>query len=652
MRFPLLSVALAACAAVTLVAATPVYPPEVLANMNLTADPCNDFYEYACGAWIASTVLSPTEAFVFKSITTIQDNNDAVESGVLQNNSYALLRPMYDNCMDRTTIDSLGVAPLQPYRYLDLGSLNDVAAAAGKFSSYGIAPLFTFSAVADALNPSTVIGQFDQGGFALFSRDLYLSPSQLLTDYQTHVAKMFTLLDGDASAAAVKAAAVLRVETKLAQFSLPADQIRDPVSMYNPVNLTGLNDLAPNFPWGLYFESSGINVLRKINIAEPVVIQQIDAYLATAPITDLIAYLDWCLLHSVATNGLLPEAFVTENFAFLGMELEGQTAIEPLNGRCVDLTNNYLGDLLSQYFVDIAFAGNSQTVATTMVDTIISTFMQVLQNVTWMDAGTKSEAITKENLLAHRVGFPSNPNTYSDYTVTPKQHLTTVMSFNYNQFQDGVVALLFKPANRNAWAMFADIVNAYYDAPTNSLTIPAGIMQPPYFSAQNDPALNFGGVGVIIGHENSHGFDDQGREYDGTGTLRNWWAPATLQQFEERTTCMINQYSAFEVLPGVYVNGNLTIGENIADNGGVKTAYNAYLASVTTPNPNLFFVAYAQGWCSVATPEFLRNSVASDVHSPAKFRAIGPVMNRPEFAAAFNCPVGSVMNPTTQCEIW
>jgi len=632
-------------------AALPPFPPSVAQYMNLSADPCNDFYEYACGGWIAKTVLTPTEDVVYKSISTIEASNTAILNTIIQDNNYAKLKPLFDNCVDRATINSLGVAPLQPYRFLQIQTLEDVAGAVGTLTSEGMSPLFTFSAVIDAMDPSTMIAEFDQGGFTLPSRDMYLTPSQLLTDYQAFVTKMFVLLGDSASTAATKAQGVINVETQLAKLALPDDQIRDPASTYHRSNLSALIELAPNFNWGIFFESTGINVIKTINVAEPTVIQAVDSYLATAPIAELSAYVDWTLLYNVASNYLLPDVFVNETFAF-NQKLTGETALEPLADRCVDLTNNFLGDLVSQYFLAIAFAGNSSTVANGMVDTIISTFLAGLQNVSWMDAPTKAAAVAKENLLAHRVGAPSNPNTYSDYTVTPGQHLVTILNFQTTLFTDSVVNQLGKPSNRNAWSMFADTVNAYYDPHTNSLSIPAGILQYPYFSSANDPALNFAGAGVIVGHENSHGFDDQGSQFDGTGLLKNWWSPSSLANFQEKTACMIKQYSQYEVLPGVYVNGNLTIGENIADNGGVKTSYNAYMNTVPSPNPALFFVAYAQGWCSVATPQFLEEQVQVDVHSPAKFRAIGPLQNRPEFASTFSCPAGSAMNPSTKCEVW
>eukprot|EP00005_Dracoamoeba_jomungandri_P004977 CAMPEP_0174257170 /NCGR_PEP_ID=MMETSP0439-20130205/6331_1 /TAXON_ID=0 /ORGANISM="Stereomyxa ramosa, Strain Chinc5" /LENGTH=657 /DNA_ID=CAMNT_0015340135 /DNA_START=66 /DNA_END=2039 /DNA_ORIENTATION=- len=631
------------------------YPSDVAALMNFSADPCQDFYSYACGTWIAETKLPPTEPVLYHAITNIELNNVRILVEILDsgNNSYPKIGDFYDNCMDLQTIEQLSTGPFMKYysKLASVQSVDDVMEAVGYLHSIGSSGLFEFSAVTDPGNPVVVIPEIDQGGYVLPSRDMYnVSTSQsLLDDYLLHINTMFALLHNESPE---DFSDVVELEIKIAMANLPIDDIRDPLTVYNPMTFKQLQSLTPGIPWKPYFAAIGwFDADMKINIAEPVFMKSLAQIITNADISTLKKYLQWNLLHSAAD--LMPMAFVNETFNFFGKELSGQDEQSPRNETCVQATDAALGNILGKAFIDKAFTGQSEETVTKMIAEIIVAFNNTLLSLPWMDPQTKAQAILKLSEVTQRIGYPKNPSYYPSYEVQKGQFLMSTFAKQFYDFNE-TISTIGNPPDRSKWLMTADTVNAYYEPTDNSINFPAGIMQNPYFSISRELPENYGGVGVIMGHELTHGFDDQGRMYDGHGKLSNWWQNSTLEHYENSTKCMVKQYSSFEVLPGVYVNGNQTLGENIADNGGVLNAYNAYTSHVGVDNADypLHFVAYAQGWCAKATEQYAKLQVQTDVHSPAKFRVIGPLMNFDAFAKTFSCPLGSTMNPTTKCVVW
>jgi putative endopeptidase len=579
---------------------------------------------------------------------------------------------LFADCMDQQAIDALGASVLEPQwpMFDRIQSLDDAFYVAGVLQGAGISAFASVGVVADALNPGTNVAEFDQGGLALPDRSLYLDAgaAQLRTDYVAHMTAMFALAGLDNPERL--AADTLAVETLLANASLPGDQIRDPKSTYHKIDLPGLKALAPALNWDTFLKGMGAPAgMTQINVGEPDFFAAINAQLPSIPVSALRSYLLWQYVHFSAP--FLSTPFLAENFNFFIKELQGQSAPTARNLTCIGLVNQALGDELGQAFVEAAFSGASFNLTVDLISEILAAFGQDLVLLQWMDPETLAQAQLKLSQVIRRVGYPQPFKNYTGYDVTDGQLYTSMLASAQYLFQASI-STVGQPVDRNAWSMAPSTVNAYYEPTSNSINFPAGILQNPFFDASFDAAANYGAIGAVMGHELSHAFDDQGRQYDGTGKLRDWWLPSTVAAFEQRTACLVNQYSAFEVLPGVHVNGNLTLGENIADNGGVKTAYKAFqnhlhpkAASLGRARParqsrmmseltedQLFFLSYGQVWCAKATDDFKRLRVKTDVHSPPRFRVLGPLQNSAEFAAAFQCKAGSPMNPTAKCELW
>lgn len=626
--------------------------------MNFSVDPCDNFYDYACGTWIQNTTLPPGDPIFDLAITTIEENNQAVLFGIMNDSAtgakYPKIIPFYKNCLDTAAIDALGHTPFDLYasQILKFISVSGFVSSVGKLHTLNIPALFSVSVVADPGidNPEVNVLQLDQGGMNLPSRDMYNTSSQeeLLTAYTKHIAAMLTLIGHPGPEAA--AASIVAFEEKIAAINLPPDETRDPIATYNYMNVSALQQLTPHMPWSVYFNAIGRPNVTHVIVTVPAYFRALDALVASARISVLVEYARWYLLHNTAPY--LDSLFVQETFDFFGKVIDGEDSPPPRAVTCLQATDASLGDIVGEAFADKAFSNASQVEIVAMVEQIETAFRHTLETLPWMDNNTRAAALLKLSQVVRKVGRKSTPSTYPGYEVVDGQYYISVLTKNAYDFA-ATLSTVDQPPSPDAWEMTADTVNAYYEPTSNSINFPAGILQSPFFSLTRSLAQNYGGIGMVMGHELTHGFDDQGRLYNGLGKLDNWWANSTLQHFQEQTACMVNQYSSFEVLPGVHVNGNLTLGENIADNGGILNAYNAYTAQAggNTDYP-LFFVGYAQGWCSKATPEYQRLAVLADVHSPPRFRVIGPLMNLDYFSTVFSCKAGSYMNPTTKCKVW
>lgn len=633
---------------------------DVLSAMDPSVDPCTDFYAYSCGGWIKNQTLSPDESVLIKAFSSIGKINDQILQEIINETTHPRVHQFFGACMNTARINAQGVAPLIPY-WNFMNSIKtpaDFAIAVAMQHQLGFSPLFQLTIDIDPENPPYNIIQLQQSGLGLPDPSYYSSPS-LLNSYVTHITNMMILVGENPDDAAKIAQTVVNFESALSGFTVPGNNMTDPFALYNPVDSKGLIALCPGFSWTYYFSALTSNTSYGIiNVITPSYFQALSGFLFSMPISTLSNYLKWMLVHNFAP--ILTDKFVTENFNFYGKILGGLQQPAPRWRSCVSAVDGDLGDLLGVYFAKKAFGGKSKEVAQQMVSAIEAAMTSRLQTIAWMDNQTRAKALQKISLVGNYIGYPDHIRNIS-FQLTDDYFTNYVASTKYSFFQS--LGRIGKPADKAIWSMTADTINAYYDPTRNEMVFPAAILQAPYFDVSRPPAMNFGGGGMIMGHELTHGFDSSGKDYDGNGKLTNWWQPGTSQQFNDKVQCVINQYSQFEVLPGVFIDGKLTQGENVADMGGIKNSYDAYL-SLYGPEANqpsivpgltniqLFFVAYGQGWCGVARPEYLKNQVKTDPHSWARFRTLGPLMNFPSFAKTFSCPSGSYMNPTNRCEVW
>jgi predicted metalloendopeptidase len=471
---------------------------------------------------------------------------------------------------------------------------------------------------------------------------------------------MFTLLGEDAEIAASHAAEVVAFETGLAQASRDRTAMRDIQKQIHRTDRAGLAELAPGLPWDAFFAGSGHPDIDAINVRTPEFFEALDQALATTEIEKLRTYLRWRLVDDMANQ--LPEAFVAANFEFYGAKLSGQKEIQPRWKRCVSGTSGALGEAVGRLYVHRMFAGDSKDKALEMIHDIEAAFEANLDGVVWMDDETRKRALVKLEAIRNKIGYPDRWRDYSGLRLTGDSYFGNALAASAFEF-DFQANKAGEPVDKAEWPMTPQTVNAGYNPLGNEIIFPAGILQPPFFHRDFPAAMNYGAIGLGIGHELTHGYDDQGRKFDASGKLQEWWEPEVSARYEQRAQCVADYYSRYEVEPGVNVNGELTLGENIADIGGLKLAFNAYrmwqqrhgepgspIEGLT--DEQLLFVAAAQTWCAKESPEFLRMQVTTDPHSPSQFRVLGPMANVPQFAAAFGCEPGQPMRPQEICVVW
>jgi putative endopeptidase len=654
--------------------------------MDTSVNPCDDFYSYACaficlgsdfdvftlpnriitgGGWMKTHDIPADRTRVDRSFSFIDDNNQQVLKQIVTNVNSGQLNQFYASCMNTAAIERNAVDPFAPFfksiqASAGSGDATSLFRLVAVMHSFGAPAFFGFDVVIDSGNPKTNIVALGQGGLALPDSSYYLDAdsAQLRADYVAHMTRMFQLIGYNSAQASQNAQAVLALETQIAEITTSPDELTDPFKTYNKYTFDQFASIS-QLPWGDYFDQN-----MPINI--PAVVIDVPSFfsnltgIVNANKDKWVPYLVWQFLHSVVST--MPKAFVDEDFSFFGKELQGQQQQSPRERTCTKAVDANLGEALGAAFARIAFPGASKDSAQSMIQTIEDAMHENLLALDWMDEQTRQQAVTKLSLVYNMIGLPSVPTNYT-FKIAVDDYGSTVLYSNYDAFTRRV-SKLQKPADRTEWEMTAATVNAYYDPTKNEMVFPAGILQTPFFNATGFPLpMNYGGIGMVMGHELSHGFDNQGRDYDGTGLLRDWWQPETSKRFNERVQCIIDQYSKFQPIPGVFVNGKLTQGENIADNGGIKLSYHAFLkaAGNTAPQPSiiptlsnsqLFFVNFAQGWCAKWTDAMTRIRVKTDPHSPPRFRVLGPLMNFPEFSDAFTCPSGSNMNPTQRCAVW
>ena len=646
-----------------------------VAGMDTQTSACADFYQYANGGWLTANpipaaypawgvanVLDEKNREVLHQILEAAAKNGSVKKGTNEQK----VGDYYSTCMDDAKIEAEGIKPIQSE--LDLiAKISNQAALQREFAhlhSTGLNAGFFSGSTQDTKNSAEVIAGIFQGGLGLPDRDYYIKTDDksksTRDEYVKHVAKMFELMGDDAAKSANEAQTILAIETKLAEASKTRVERRDPEKNYHRMTLAQLKDVAPNFDWPNYFQTIGLAQKADVNVAQPEFFKAFDALLTSTPISDWQTYLRWNLINTAAAG--LSTRFVDEDFHFKGMVLQGAKENLPRWKRCVAGTDRALGEALGAVYVQKAFPPAAKARALEMVRNLEAALKSDITTLKWMSDATRQKAIVKLDAFLNKIGYPDRWRDYSSLSIDRSSYVA-------NRFRVGVFnerrdwAKVGKPVDRMEWGMTPPTVNAYYNPQINEIVFPAGILQPPYFDATADDALNYGSMGSVIGHEMTHGFDDQGRQYDSTGNLANWWSDDDLKAFKERAGCIVNQFNNFEVEKGLNENGSLVQGESIADLGGLVVAYVAFQKVMEgKPRTNVdgftpeqrFFLGYARGWANNIRPEFARLLVNIDPHPLAKFRVNGPLSNMPLFAAAFQCKEGDPMvrPEKDRCVIW
>jgi putative endopeptidase len=645
-----------------------------LGAMDKSVNPCEDFYEYACGSWRKNNPIPADQARWGRFNELIDYNrqflhnilekasaNDPKRTPVMQK-----IGDMYQSCMDETTVNAKGSTPLKPEldRIAAITNKDQLLETIAYLHSLGAPALFNFGAAPDLHNASTLIANIAQGGLGLPDRDYYFETDAKSQDtrqkYVEHVANMFVLLGDDKAVAQKEAQAVMDIETKLADAAFKRVVMRDPKNRDHKMKVTELQALAPNFRFDRFFAATGAPAFAEVNVVPPDFFQKTNSVVDSVSIDDWKAYLRWHLVRTAAST--LSDKFVNENFSFYGHYLAGQKELQPRWKRCVQITDVFLGEALGKPYVDETFGTDGKARMLKMVNALESALGSDIQDLDWMTAETKKQAAVKLQAITNKIGYPDAWRDYSsvqivrgDFAGDAQKALAFEVKRNLNK--------IGKPLDKTEWGMTPPTVNAYYSPPNNDINFPAGILQPPFFDKEADDAVNFGGIGVVIGHELTHGFDDQGSKFDAQGNLTNWWTQSDRDEFEKRTGCIADEYSSFIAVEDVHLNGRLTLGENTADNGGLRIALAALRKDIASnakagekkdgfTAEQRFFLGFAQVWCQNSSPESSRLLAKTDPHSPGRYRVNGTLQNSADFATAFGCKAGQKMVSATACHVW
>jgi predicted metalloendopeptidase len=641
------------------------------AAMNKTIDPCVDFYQYACGSWIAKNPL-PADRARWGRFTELSAHNEKVLLDVLQ--GAAVVRDQrspldqkigdaYAACMDTATINQRGIAPLKAEldRIRAMENMPDVVAELVRLHRIGIGVLFNFAARPDAKDSNRTIAGLTQGGLSLPDREYYLKTDPKSVEnrqhFQAHMTKMFQLEGESAENSAQAARMVLDLETILAKASMDRVSLRDPNKTYHMMTRQEVAQLAPKFAWEQYFEATGAPAFQTLNVSQPDYIKQTAVDVADLPIDSWRAYFAYHLLRSSAPS--LSEAFENEAFDFWNRYLSGAREQRPRTARCVATVDRELGDLLGQKYIELTFGADAKAQITQLVDALEKAMAEDIHTLPWMTEETKKAALAKLKAITNNVGSPKKWRDYGKLTIARDDFFGNAVRSAQVAY-DQRIARIGKPTDKTEWGMTTPTVNAFYSPQNNSINFPAGILQTPFFDPRRDISLNYGGAGAVIGHEMTHGFDDQGRKFDGDGNLRDWWTPTDGAEFDKRASCVANEYSSFTAVDDVKLNGRLTLGENTADNGGLRIALMALQDTLQGKGEKLdgytpeqrFFLGFAQIWCENTAPQEVRARAMTDPHSPGRYRVNGTLQNSPEFQKAFSCKAGQPMVSQNACRVW
>jgi len=638
-----------------------------LSAIDRAANPCDDFYQFACGSWLKNNPI-PSDESSWGRFSELQQNNELelraiLEAAMKAPNPDANTKKIgdyYSSCMDEESINRKGLAPLKTEidRINAMKSPQDLPDVLGRLHKTGIDVLFSFGSSQDLKDSTAVIGWMDQGGIGLPERDYYFRDDAKAADTRKeYLAYMKRLLKA-LNMPETEAERVMALETAMAKASMDVTSRRDPTKLYHMMPLAQFEALADSFGWSRYFAAVGAPKLDRVNVAAPDFFKAQEQLIKSQPMEVWKAYM---ILHLARSQSrVLPKNIDDTVFGFYSTYLTGQKDKRPRWKQCVSSTDGDLGEALGKAFVDKTFGADGKQRTLTMVRQIEAAMQQDLEKLTWMSPETKKKALDKLHAVTNKIGYPDNWRDYSKLEIVRGDALGN--SLRANQFEFArQLAKIGKPVDRTEWSMTPPTVNAYYDPQMNNINFPAGILQPPFFDKTADDATNFGAVGAVVGHELTHGFDDEGRQFDKAGNMTDWWTPTDSKAFDDRAKCIVDEYSAFDLGEGVHMNGKLTLGENTADNGGLRLAWMALQTSLAahslpkkddfTPEQR-FFLGYGQVWCQKETMESARLQAQTNPHALPKYRVNGVVSNLPEFRQAFACKAGQPMVRANACRVW
>jgi len=667
--------ALVACVSLGLSSGAAADPALMSKPMSLTEmvdpsiPPCQDFFQYVCKNWQASNPI-PDDQSRWGQFYVLREANLAKLRGLLEeagsdaSSDAKRVGDFYAACMDEAGIEAKGLAPIKPLLE-KIETVTDKRALPSLLATLhrsAIAGFFSFGSARDPVDSDRNIAGVDQGGLGLPDRDFYFRKDEKAARqrdaYVAHIGHMFALTGEDPISAGQRAKAVMALETAMAEVSLDRVARRDPQKVNKPMPFAQFVAEAPGVDWDGYVKALEAPAFDRINDQSADYLLKIGGIIEAAPLDDVKSYLEWHVLHASAR--LLPKAFVDENFDFYGRVLAGTPSLQPRWKRCVQMTDHALGEDLGRLFVEKYYPPAAKTRMEDLVTAVHASFGRLIASVDWMVPATKAKAEAKLALMVSKIGYPAKWRDYATVVVSRDDALGNLwrasafeVTRDLNKIGDVV--------DRSEWGMTPPTVNAYYESENNDINFPAGILQFPFFDKDSDDALNFGAIGMVIGHEMTHGFDDAGRQYDGKGNLVDWWTKADADKFAAKSQCLVDEYGAFVADGDVTLNGKLTLGENTADNGGARIAYGAlqkYLAGKKvgkiegwTPEQR-FFLGMARVWCGSERPETRRLQAQTDPHALAQYRVNGVVSNMPEFARAFSCKAGDAMVRKNACKVW
>ena len=639
-------------------------------------NPCENFYRFSCNGWFKRNPLPPdqvaygrfTELYELNRLHLKQILEDASKPEPNRTANEQKIGDEYASCMDAATVDKLGITPIKPEldRIAALQRRDELPVLLAHLHTIGVNAFFDFSANQDFANANQVISFYNAGGLGLPERDYYFRTDPKSVEqrkqYVDHVHKMFVLAGEPEAQATKDAETVMAIETRLAKASLTITEMRDPQNLNHPTDVAALSKALSHFDLKDYVEASHAPASGKANVSEPKYLAEFNAVVADTPLEQIRTYLRWHLLHAYAGTSM-PEAFEAESWNFYSQILNGAEKQQERWKRCTSRVDREMGEALGQVYVARYFPPEEKQQALDMTLAIEQAMSKDIDSLDWMSPATKAQAKDKLKTVMNKIGYPDKWRDYSKLVIVrgdPLGNQQRVRQFNFNR----ELAKIGKPVDKGEWYMSPPTVNAYYDPQQNNVNFPAGYFQPPFFSDKEDDAANYGDMGSTIGHELTHGFDDEGRQYDKDGNLKDWWTTTDETRFKQKAQCMVDQYDAIEAVPGIHLNGKLTLGENLADLGGLWLAWLAWQDKVQAEHLDMnattvgytpdqrFWIAYAPQWCTQTRPEQLRSQAQTDPHAPDEYRTNSVLQDLPEFAKSFKCKVPDKMVSPKPCRVW